>query len=375
MTHIPLVDLGAQYRSIKGEIDAAISGVLETTRFIGGPELSAFEAEFAAYCDAPHCVGVSSGTSALTLALRACGIGPGDEVITCSHTFVATAEAIAQVGATPVLVDALPSTGGIDPTQVALAITGRTRALLPVHLYGHPVDIDPLLDLCQRYELTLVEDAAQAHGARYRGRRIGSQGRVACFSFYPGKNLGAYGDAGAVVTGDPAIAESVRMAADHGRARGSKYEHATVGGNDRMDALQAAILRVKLRHLDDWNQRRREHAAHYDRLLRGSPAEPLTPASWAEPVYHLYVVRVAPQARADVQARLASAGIATGIHYPIPVHLQPAFADLGYTRGRLPESESLAESVLSLPLYPELEPTQVETIAAELLSALREVTS
>ncbi len=374
MTQIPLVDLGAQYRSIKSEVDAAISGVLETGRFIGGPELAAFETEFAAYCYAQHCVGVSSGTSALTLALRACGIGPGDEVITCSHTFVATVEAIVQVGATPVLVDTLPSSGGIDPTQVALAITGRTRALLPVHLYGHPVDLDPLLDLCQRYELTLVEDAAQAHGARYRGRQIGSQGRVACFSFYPGKNLGAYGDAGAIVTDDRDIAAAVRMIADHGRNPGSKYEHSAVGGNDRMDALQAAVLRVKLRHLDGWNQRRREHAAHYDRLLRGSPAEPLTPASWAEPVYHLYVVRVPPKARAAVQARLASAGIATGIHYPIPVHLQPAFADLGYTQGRLPVSESLAESVLSLPLYPELEPAQVDAIAAALLSALQGAT-
>lgn len=372
MSSIPLVDLGAQYRSIKDEMDATIKSVIDSTRFIGGPEVSAFEAEFAAYCDASHCVGVSSGTSALTLALRACGIGPGDEVITCSNTFVATAEAIVLVGATPILVDASPATGGIDVRQVAQAITGRTRALLPVHLYGHPVDLDPLLELAQRYGLYLVEDAAQAHGARYRGHRVGSQGRVACFSFYPGKNLGAYGDAGAVVTNDPEIAESVRMAADHGRNPGSKYEHAQVGGNDRMDALQAAVLRVKLRHLDEWNQRRREHAAHYDSLLCGSAAAPLTPAPWAESAYHLYIVQVPPQARAGIQQKLADAGIATGIHYPIPVHLQPAYADLGYQQGSLPISEKLADSVLSLPMYSELEADQVDAIAAQLLASLQD---
>jgi len=372
MDQIPLVDLGAQYHSLRDEMDAAIQGVLDSTRFIGGPEIAGFEAEFAAYCEAAHCVGVSSGTSALTLALRACGIGPGDEVITCSNTFVATAEAIALVGATPVLVDATPTTGGMDARQTALAITGRTRGLLPVHLYGHPADLDPLLDLCERYGLYLVEDAAQAHGARYRGRRVGSLGRVACFSFYPGKNLGAYGDAGAIVTNDPEIGEAVRMAADHGRTPGSKYEHSRVGGNDRMDALQAAVLRVKLRHLDGWNRRRREHAAHYDALLTGSAAAPLQPAGWAEPVYHLYIVQVPPQSRAGIQKCLGDAGIATGIHYPIPVHLQPAFADLGYRPGSLPVSEGLAESVLSLPMYAELRPDQVDAVSARLLSCLKD---
>ncbi len=372
MTQIPLVDLGAQYRSIKDEMDAAIQGVLDSTRFIGGPELAAFEAEFAAYCEAAYCVGVSSGTSALALALRACGLGHGAEVITCSNTFVATAEAIAQVGATPVLVDATSTTGGMDAEQAAMAITGRTRALLPVHLYGHPADLDPLLDLCDRYALTLIEDAAQAHGARHRGRRVGSLGRVACFSFYPGKNLGAYGDAGAIVTNDPDIAAAVRMIADHGRNPGSKYEHSQVGGNDRMDALQAAVLRVKLRHLDDWNQRRREHAAHYDALLAGSAAVPLKPAAWAEPVYHLYIVRVPPQSRERIQRQLAEVGIATGIHYPLPVHLQPAFSDLGHRRGSLPVSESLADSVLSLPMYAELQPEQVEFVAEQLLACLRD---
>lgn len=375
MSQIPLVDLKAQYLAIRGEIDAAIQSVLDSTRFIGGPELAAFESEFAAFCQADHCVGVSSGTAALTLALAACGIGPADEVVTSTHTFVATAEAIAQVGARPVLVDVDPDTGTVSPRQVELALTGRTRAILPVHLYGHPADLGPLLELCERYGLFLIEDAAQAHGATYQGRRVGSQGHAACFSFYPGKNLGAYGDAGAVVTSDANLADRVRMLADHGRAPGSKYEHAQVGSNQRMDALQAAILRVKLRHLDQWNALRRERAAQYDALLAGSLARPLRPPVWGECVYHLYVVQVPPATRASLQARLAEAGIATGIHYPIPVHLQPAFANLGYGEGAFPIAEAMAASVLSLPLYPELQPSQVELIADALLRALREILS
>ncbi|NPV09864.1 MAG: DegT/DnrJ/EryC1/StrS family aminotransferase [Anaerolineae bacterium] len=370
---MPLVDLRAQYLAIRDEIDAAIQSVLDSTRFIGGPELASFEAEFAAYCEAEHCVGVSSGTSALSLALDACGVGPGDEVVTTTHTFVATAEAIAHAGATPVLVDVDAATGTISPQQVELALTGRTRAILPVHLYGHPADLAPLLELCRRYDLFLIEDAAQAHGARYGGRRVGSQGHLACFSFYPGKNLGAYGDAGAVVTSDANLAERVRMMADHGRLPGSKYEHARVGSNQRMDALQAAILRVKLRHLDGWNALRRARADQYDRLFAGSEAQPLRRPSWGESVYHLYVVRVPPTERERLQRRLTSAGIATGIHYPVPVHLQPAFAHLGYPLGTFPVAEALAATVLSLPLFPELEPSQVEFVADQVLQALREV--
>ena len=367
----PLVDLKAQYRSIEGEINEAIRGVLESARFVGGPEVSRFEAEFAQYCQAQHCVGLSSGTAALSLALEACGIGAGDEVITTTHTFVATAEAIAKLGAKPVLVDVDPATYTIDPRQTLAAVTARTKAIIPVHLYGHPADLDPILDICARYGLVLVEDAAQAHGALYKGQRIGSFGHVACFSFYPGKNLGAYGDAGAVVTNDAALASKVAMLADHGRAPGSKYEHTVVGYNHRLDALQAAVLRVKLRHLDNWNERRRAIAARYNKLLAEAPVVVPRAASWAVPVYHLYVVQVARRQRPGIQQGLSDAGIATGIHYPLPVHLQPAFTGLGLKAGDLPVAEALAGSVLSLPMYPELLDSEVDLIAARLLEALR----
>lgn len=369
--NVPLVDLKAQYEAIRDEIDGAIRDVVSSSRFVGGPELRAFEQEYAAFCGSRHCVGVSSGTSALLLALQACGVGPGDEVITPTHTFVATAEAVAQVGAHPVLVDVDPGTGTMDPDMARKAVTGHTKALLPVHLYGHPADMDPLLDLCANYGLTLIEDAAQAHGSLYKGRRAGSIGRVGCFSFYPGKNLGAYGDAGAVVTDDDEIAAKVAMLADHGRTPGSKYEHSQIGFNHRLDSLQAAILRVKLRHLDAWNERRRAIAARYNAALSGSGVATPEPAAWAVPIYHIYAVRIPAARRAAVQASLATAGIATGVHYPIPVHLQPAFAHLGHARGAFPVAEALADSVLSLPMYAEMSDTMVDHVAQRLIGAVK----
>ena len=367
--NVPLVDLEAQYRAIAQEIDATISSVVQSGRFIGGPQLSAFEAEFASYCGVNRCVALSSGTAALLLALQACGVGKGDEVITSTHTFVATAEAIALLGARPVLVDICPDTYTLSPERVKAAITGRTRAVVPVHIYGHPADMDPLEELCERYGLSLVEDAAQAHGALYRGRKAGSIGRCGCFSFYPGKNLGAYGDAGAVMTEDSALADRVQALADHGRARGSKYEHAEIGFNHRMDALQAAVLRIKLKHLDCWNSRRRALAALYHRALGDRLSVPQS-APWAEPVYHLYVVQVPPESRSALQQRLSQAGVSTGIHYPIPVHLQPAFRYLGYSRGDFPLAEELADRALSLPMYPELTEEQLHHVATTLLEAL-----
>ena len=369
---IPLVDLRAQHEAIREELHAALERVLGSSRFIGGEEVSAFEAEFASYCGTSYCIGTASGTAALSLALEACGIGPGDEVITSAHTFVATAEAIEHVGARPVLVDVDPATRTIDPAKLRLAISGRTKAVIPVHLYGHPAELGEIQNICERYGLLLIEDAAQAHGALYNGRRVGSVGRVGCFSFYPGKNLGALGDAGAIVTDDAAIAAKVRMLADHGRPAGSKYEHACVGYNARLDALQAAVLRVKLRHLDSWNARRREVASLYGKLLAGQVLTPLA-ASWAEPVYHLYVVEVPPEAREHVRSQLSRVGVATGIHYPLPVHLQPAFAHLGYRAGAFPVAERLCQRVLSLPMYPELRVEQVHYIAQALLKALDSV--
>ena len=367
--NVPLVDLKAQYATIHDEIDQAIRRVVESTRFVGGPEVGGFESEFAAFCGSRHCVGLSSGTSALLLALEACGIGPGDEVITTTHTFVATAEAVARLGARPVLVDVDPGTSTMDPDLARKAVTGRTKAVLPVHLYGHPADMDPLLDLCDAYGLTLVEDAAQAQGSLYKGRRTGSIGRVGCFSFYPGKNLGAYGDAGAIVTDDTAIASKIAVLADHGRTPGSKYEHSEVGFNHRLDALQAAVLRVKLRHLDAWNERRRTIAARYTGALAGSGIGTPTPAPWAVPIFHIYAVQVPPHRRTAIQASLAAAGVSTGVHYPIPVHLQPAFASLGYARGAFPVAEALSDSVLSLPMFAEMTDATVDYVVDSLIKA------
>lgn len=353
-------DLKPQYAAIKDEIDAALRRVLGGGWYVLGPEVEAFEAEFAAYCGARYAVGVGSGTEALHLALWACNLQPGDEVVTVAHTAVPTINAISLTGARPVFVDVDPATRTMDPAAVAAAITPRTRALLPVHLYGHPADMAPLQALAREHGLALIEDAAQAHGAEYRGTRAGRLGDLAAFSFYPTKNLGAYGDGGMVVTDDPALAERLRLLRNYGQT--DRYHHQIEGLNSRLDELQAAVLRVKLRHLDAWTAARRERAARYAARLRN--VAPPTEAPWAHHVYHLYVVTV-PR-REAVQAALAAAGIGTLVHYPIPAHLQPAYAHLGVARGSLPVTERLADEVLSLPLYPELAFEHIDEVAAAL---------
>ena len=357
---IPFVDLAAMHRPIADEINGAIAGVLARNDYILGDDVAHFEDEFAAYCEATHGVGVDSGTSALELALRALGVGPGDEVITSANTYIATALAVTAVGARPVLVDVDPTTRNLDPSRVAEAITPRTRCLIPVHLYGHPAPMDEIMELARTEGLRVIEDASQAHGARYRGRRVGGIGDVGAFSLYPSKNLGALGDAGIIVTNDPDIADRVRLLRNWGSRR--KYVHETVGWNRRLDTLQAAVLRIKLRHLDAWNQSRRDVARLYDAMLSDRCPEVMTPttAQWAEPVYHLYVV--GSRNRDDLQRHLADDGITTVIHYPIPIHLQGAYRELGYVRGDFPVAEQDADRVLSLPMHPNMTDDVVERI-------------
>lgn len=366
---IPLVDLKAQYTSIKSEIDEAIARVLAQTAFIQGEDVALLEQEFASFCGAREGVGVASGTEALRLALLALGVGPGDEVITTPLTFIATASAIVHVGARPVFADVDPVTLNIDPSHIEAAVTSRTKAIIAVHLHGNPADMDPIREVADRHGLKVIEDAAQAHGARYKGRRVGTLSDVACFSFYPGKNLGAYGDAGMVITDDPQVAEQVRLLRDHGRR--DKYEHLQVGSNSRLDTIQAAIVRAKLRHLEQWNDRRRAIARLYRSLLEGTGLGLPQEDEWAEPVYHLFVVRTPERDR--LQASLKRAGIATGIHYPIPLHLQPAFSSLGYGAGDFPYSEQAANDMLSIPIYPELSDTQVHQVARVIREALAEL--
>ncbi len=358
---IPLVDLKAQYAAIKPEIDAAIQRVIGNASFILGKEVSEFETNFAAFCRAKHCVGLDSGTAALHLALLLCDVKPGDEVITTTHTFVATAEGISVIGARPVLVDIDPRTYNLDPRAVERAITPRTKAIIPVHLYGQPAEMDPILEIARTRNLRVIEDAAQAHGAEYRGKRAGTMGDIACFSFFPSKNLGAYGDAGALVTNDDELAARARLLRDHGRR--DKYEHLVVGYGYRLDALQAAILGAKLPHLDAWNARRRAIADYYTELLTNSAVVPPYVPPHISPVYHIYAVRVPSGNRDGLRAHLKSRGIETGIHYPIPLHLQPVNANLGYQRGDFPHAEQVADEELSLPMYPELSDQQVEMIA------------
>lgn len=356
--NIALVDLAAQYRSIRPEIDAAIQRVLDTTSFILGPEVRTFEERFASFVGAKGAVGVASGTSAIQLALMACGVGAGDEVITTPHTFTASAEGIIHTGARPVFVDIDPETYCLDPRRVEEAITPRTRAILPVHLYGHPADLTALSEICRRHGLRLVEDAAQAHGAEVDGRRCGSIGDLACFSFYPGKNLGAYGDAGAVTGNDPALLARVRKLRDHGRT--TKYEHDEIGYGERIDALQAAILSVKLGHLETWTEARRSAADRYRAALADAGVGLPTEAPGMRHVYHLFVVR--SDRRDELLAHLGAAGVGAGIHYPIPLHRQQAYVALGIG-GDFPESDRAAREVLSLPLYPELTESQVDHVA------------
>ncbi|MDI3340758.1 MAG: DegT/DnrJ/EryC1/StrS family aminotransferase [Sphaerobacter sp.] len=358
---VPFVDLAAQYASLAAEVNAATERVLRGTEYILGSDVAAFEQEFAAYCEVDHAVGVDSGTSALELALRAFGIGPGDEVITVANTFVATAFAISYTGATPVLVDADPITHNIDPSQLAQAITPRTRAIMPVHLYGQPADMDPILEIARRHDLIVIEDACQAHGARYKGQRVGTFGHAAAFSFYPAKNLGAYGDGGMVVTNNAEVAETVRRLSNYGQRE--KYHHDHLGYNRRLDTLQAALLRVKLQHLDEWNAARRRHAARYAEVLPEGVVIPAVPED-IEPVWHLYVIRV-PE-RDALRAFLAQRGIATGIHYPVPIHLQPACQDLGYQRGHFPVTEEAAGQILSLPMYAELTNEAIDYVATSI---------
>jgi dTDP-4-amino-4,6-dideoxygalactose transaminase len=357
---IPLVDLRAQYLTIKSDIADAIGRVLDTGQFVLGEEVEAFEQEFAAYQGASHGIALSTGTSALHLALIAAGVGPGDEVITVPFTFVATVAAVGYVGARAVYVDIDPATFTMDATLLERAITSRTKAIIPVHLYGQPADMDPILEIAQRHGVKVIEDACQAHGAAYKGRPVGALGDAGCFSFYPGKNLGAYGEGGMVVTNDAATARKIRMLRDWGQNR--KHHHVLKGFNYRMEGMQGSILRVKLRHLDRWTEARRTHAAEYRRLLRDSGVEIPIEAPYARHVYHVYAVRT--QDRATLQRTLQSNGIGTGIHYPVPVHLQPAYEDAAYGPGDFPHAERAANEVLSLPMYPELSFTNVEMIVA-----------
>lgn len=363
---VPFLDLKAQYRSIKDEIAAAIQPVLENCDFVGGAAVEAFERNFAMFCQTAHAVGVSNGADALYLALRALEIGPGDEVITVPNTFIATASAITRTGATVRFVEVDPATLEMDAGKLEAAITHRTRALMPVHLYGQMPDMDAILAMAAQHQIPVIEDAAQAHGATFRGRVAGSMGVAACFSFYPGKNLGAYGDGGAVVTNDAELANRLRRLRDQGRD--TKYEHLMIGYNHRLDTLQAAVLEVKLRHLPQWNARRREIAALYRQFLQDCPAvRPLAVAPGQEAVYHLFIVQV--EQRERLQEKLKQQGIATGIHYPIPLHLQPAYAHLGLRRGTFPVSEAAAERVLSLPMYAEMSNAMVEHVAVALRTA------
>jgi len=356
---IPFVDLKAQYASIKSGVDAAIHGVLDSCQFTLGSEVAAFEQEFATYSQARHGIGVNTGTSALHLALLAAGVGPGDEVITVPFTFVATVSAIDYTGARPVFVDIDPQTFTMDPALVEAAITDKTRAIIPVHLYGQCADMDPILDIAKRHGLFVIEDACQAHGAEYRGRRAGSMGDMGCFSFYPGKNLGAYGEGGMVVTDDPELTRTIRMLRDWGAEK--KYHHVLKGYNFRMEGIQGAVLRVKLRYLEGWTEARRAAAAHYDRLLAGSGVPTPKAMPHNRHVYHVYAIRTAQ--RQAWQEGLLAQGVQSGIHYPTPVHLLPAFADLGYRAGQFPYSELAANEVLSLPMFPELTPGQCEEVA------------
>ncbi len=360
-SRIPFVDLRTQYKYLRSEVDAAVQSVMSRGAFIMGPEHAQFEQAFADYIGTTHCLGVASGTDALELALRACGIGPGDEVITVPNTFIATTEAISAVGASIRWVDADDRTYNLNPCLLEAAITPRTKAVLPVHLYGQPADMDPVLSIARARGLQVIEDCAQAHGARYKGRRVGTFGDAACFSFYPGKNLGAYGDGGAVLTSRDDVAESVRLLRNHGEKE--KYVHVTEGFCRRLDNLQAAVLGVKLPHLDEWNAARRRAAAQYSGRLAGI-AGVVTPyvSPDVESVFHLYVIQV-PR-RDDVRAALAATEIESGIHYPIPLHEQPAYRHLGYSAGDFPVASRLGPAILSLPIFPEITSEQIQRVVS-----------
>ena len=367
IAHVPFVDLKVQAIELRAEFDAVFRSILERAAYTMGPELQRFEAAFAALCGCEHAVGVSSGTDAVKLALLAAGVRPGDEVIVPANTFIATAEAVSHLGATPVFVDCLEGSGLMDTAAVGPAVTARTTAVVPVHLYGQTVDMDALTDVATTHGLAVVEDACQAHGATFRGRPAGSLGDTAAFSFYPGKNLGALGDGGAVTTNDSAAAQTVRLYRNHGQE--DKYTHRVVGYCDRLHNLQAALLLVKLQRLVAWNEARRAAARDYDAALAGRPDVAVTQSiDGAESVYHLYVVMV--DDRDGVRARLAEQGVESGIHYPVPLHLQPAYEALGYTSGDFPVSERRAERILSLPMFPEIDEAQRAYVVTALEQAL-----
>lgn len=362
-TPIPLVDLRAQYEPLKDEIHAAWDEILAGMRLFLGPNVQAFEKAFASYCGVADAIGVSDGTTALHLALRACGIGAGDEVITVSHTFIATAEAILLAGARPVFVDIDPVTYTMDVTQIEAQITERTRAILPVHLYGQCADMDPILEIARRHGLVVIEDACQAHGATYKGRKAGSMGTVAAFSFYFSKNLGAFGEGGMVTTNDLALAHKIRMMRDHGSEK--RYYHEMLGWNGRIDEMQAAVLRIKLPYLDGWNEKRRLTAAFYNQALANNGILTSVERSGNRHIYHMYVIRCSR--RDALREHLNQQNIGTGIHYPVPIHLQNSFAEFGCRRGSLPVTEQIVDEILSLPMYPELTQEQAERVVNAVL--------
>ncbi len=365
MTKVPYLDLKTQYKGIREEVLDALEAVCESTGFAQGPATKVFEQEFAAYCEATHCVSLNSGTSALHLALRCLNIGPGDEVITTPFTFIATAWAISYVGATPVFVDIDPVRRTLDPAKLEAAVSPRTKAIMPVHIFGTPADMDSINAVATKRKLSVVEDAAQAHGACYKGKRVGQFGAISCFSFYPTKNLGAYGEGGALLANDDKLAAHARSLREH--AQSARYIHEEVGYNYRMDSFQGAVLRVKLKRLDAWNTARATHARRYTELLSGTPyVLPAVPAD-SEPVWHCYVIEC--ESRDRVRAALTKAGIDTAVNYPVPLHLQPVYRSLGYHRGDLPVAERLCERCLSIPIYPELNSEQIDAVAQALRAA------
>ena len=363
-TRVPFVDLQAQFRALREEVVPRVTQVMEDAKFILGPDVGIFEENFADYVGSRYCVSLESGTAALALVLEALGLGPGDEVVIPANTYIASAIAVSAVGAKPVLVD-MDETYLLDPSLLESALTSRTRAVMPVHLYGQAVPMDPVMDFARRRGLRVIEDASQAHGARWNGRRVGTFGDAGCFSFYPGKNLGAYGDAGAVVTDDAELADKLRLLRDFGQRR--KNEHLLKAGNCRLDTIQAAVLDVKLRHLDRWNEARRRNARAYDAKLAQIGIAPPPCLHDEGHVYHLYVIEVGN--RADVQSALAESGIATGIHYPIPIHLQPAYRELGLGPGSFPRTERSAQRILSLPMFAELTEEQIDLVVGAIQSS------
>ncbi len=364
---VPFLDLNAHHAPLRGEFDRAISEVVDSGAFAGGPFVAKFEKDFATYCNCQHAIGVGNGTDALWLALLALGIGPGDEVITVSSTFMATCEAITYCGAAPVFVDIDERTYTMDPAFLETAITARTRAVIPVHLFGQTADMDPILEFASEHGLFVIEDASQAHGALYKGRKAGTLGDAGCFSFYPGKNLGAFGEAGAVVTNNFLLQEKIRVLRDHGQVR--KYYHKMVGWNCRMDGIQAAVLSVKLPRLEIGNELRRAHALQYDQALE-NVCEIATPfrAPYSQHVYHIYAIRT--RERAEVMRLLEEKGIGCGVHYPIPVHLQEAYRGLGYEKGAFPVTEKTADEFISLPMFPELTDAQIAFVAEMLRESI-----